>query len=60
MLFLRKNSNTPFLSFFAIRWQAGDLEPSHLASAQDWLEGWYQPCEEHPLLAQITAELVGF
>lgn len=28
MLFLRKNSNTPFLSLLAIRWQAGDLEPS--------------------------------
>lgn len=60
MLFLRKNSNTPFLSLLAIRWQAGDLEPSHVAPTQDWLEGWYQPCEEHPLLAQITAELVGF
>lgn len=39
MLFLRKNSNTPFLSLLAIRWQAGDLEPSHVAPTQDWLEG---------------------
>lgn len=39
MLFLRKNSSTSFLSLPCHKVAAGDLEPSHLAPAQDWLEG---------------------